>query len=258
MRTHHRTIATLHQRRWFYFKRRQFHYEWCALWKANNFFSTGVEIGCGDGDDEIKCWINVPWLFGIYLGLDGFVWARKVKRECRLTFSDSAINVTPWGRQDEWRNIDPWWVRGFHINMPWQMRWESTEILEHKCPMAAKRIWIETRHHRLKPFEALGQQDKVKGQVSEAYPYRYTLKSGEVQERRATVHVERREWRARWWPLIPRRKSCTSISVDFDDEVGEGTGSWKGGTTGCGYDMLDHETPLDCLRRMESERRFER
>jgi hypothetical protein len=48
----------------------------------------------------------------------------------------------------------------------------------------------------------------------------------------------------------------TSIEVGFDDEVGERTGSWKGGTIGCGYDMLPDESAVQCLRRMERERKF--
>lgn len=88
-------------------------------------------------------------------------------------------------------------------------------------------------------------------------PYRYTLKNGTIQDRIATYTVERREWRWRWlmwlpWPRLRR----TSIWVNFNDEVGERTGSWKGGTLGCGWEMLRGETPEQALRRMERERIF--
>ena len=46
------------------------------------------------------------------------------------------------------------------------------------------------------------------------------------------------------------------MSVNFSDEVGERSGSWKGGTLGCGYDLLKNETMEQCLRRMEKERKF--
>jgi hypothetical protein len=39
-------------------------------------------------------------------------------------------------------------------------------------------------------------------------------------------------------------------------ECGERKGSWKGGTLGCSYELLPNETPLDCLKRMEKERKF--
>lgn len=92
---------------------------------------------------------------------------------------------------------------------------------------------------------------------SESHPYTYTLQSGKVQHRTATVskrrHVLcRRAFKALGWPRWIRE----SIEVQFDGEVGERSGSWKGGTIGCGYDLRLGETMLDALRRMESERKF--
>lgn len=87
----------------------------------------------------------------------------------------------------------------------------------------------------------------------ETHPYTYVLRNGTVQSRAATIQVETRTWTRPW---LPRRLFKRSIDVRFSDEVGERTGSWKGGTTGCGYDMLPGETPLTTLRRMEQERKF--
>jgi len=91
----------------------------------------------------------------------------------------------------------------------------------------------------------------------EEHPYSYTLKSGEVQPRTATVSKRRHvltwvAFRRFGWPRWNRE----SIDVEFDDEVGERTGSWKGGTIGCGYDLKLHEPMVAALRRMERERVF--
>lgn len=88
--------------------------------------------------------------------------------------------------------------------------------------------------------------------------YSYTLKSGEIQKRKAKFYVEEREWRWRLFHpfAIGPKIVSKSISIEFDDEVGERTGSWKGGTIGCGYEMKPGETPLQSLRRMEAERKF--
>lgn len=93
----------------------------------------------------------------------------------------------------------------------------------------------------------------------ETFPYRYVLKNGEVQERTAIVDIHRITWCWRSWPfnrLYWPKKVLTSINVNFSDEVGEKTGSWKGGVTGCGYELKPGESPEVCLRRMESERTF--
>lgn len=85
------------------------------------------------------------------------------------------------------------------------------------------------------------------------YSYQYERESGEIQKRQATIHKETRVW---WRPWLPWKKIVRAINVDFNEEVGERTGSWKGGVMGCSYSMLPHESPLECLRRMERERRF--
>ena len=87
----------------------------------------------------------------------------------------------------------------------------------------------------------------------EAHPYTYKLKSGVVQERTATIKVETRKWTRFWFPF---KRVSKSIDIMFNDEVGERSGSWKGGCMGCGYEMLPNETPLQTLRRMELERNF--
>lgn len=91
----------------------------------------------------------------------------------------------------------------------------------------------------------------------EVYPYTYTLKNGTSQNRQATVKVVEREWRWRSlkWTKITAMKRRV-IDVEFDGEIGEKTGSYKGGCIGCSYDLLPNETPLESLRRMESERVF--
>lgn len=92
------------------------------------------------------------------------------------------------------------------------------------------------------------------GRYTETHPYKYTLSSGEVQEKQATVYKESRQWHRKWFPWIKMNR--TEISIEFSDEVGERSGSWKGGCIGCGYDVIKGETMLQTLQRMEKERKF--
>lgn len=88
----------------------------------------------------------------------------------------------------------------------------------------------------------------------ETHKYRYKLKNGEVQIRLATIKKESRRWTRTW---VPWTKTVVSMNVEFDGEVGEGAGSWKGGTIGCGYGMQPNESLSACLRRMERDRVFD-
>ncbi len=72
-----------------------------------------------------------------------------------------------------------------------------------------------------------------------------------------TIYVEEREWRPKWlkWTKI-FATTRRSIDIHFSKECGKKKGSWKGGTLGCSYTLLPNESPLDCLKRMEKERKF--
>jgi len=95
---------------------------------------------------------------------------------------------------------------------------------------------------------------REQGAYTETHPYTYTLKSGEVQERTAICSVEKRKWHRKWFPFLTMER--TVIDIEFNDEVGERTGSWKGGTIGCSYEMLPNESIKDCLKRMEQTRKM--
>lgn len=102
------------------------------------------------------------------------------------------------------------------------------------------------------PWEWRHREHKVLGEPSH-HLYQYVLRSGEVQYRVATITEETRLYTRPW---LPHRWLSRSIDIKFSGEVGERSGSWKGGTIGCSYKMQPHETPLAALRRMERERKF--
>ena len=87
-----------------------------------------------------------------------------------------------------------------------------------------------------------GSERGVGNTQSECTPTPVFLKSGEVQDRIATVDSKR----------ILARHGCTdrlaevdqeSIDVEFVRNGSASTGSWKGGTGGCGYDLVPREKP---------------
>jgi hypothetical protein len=85
----------------------------------------------------------------------------------------------------------------------------------------------------------------------ECHPYMNITNSMKVQMCDATVQIWEREWQ---WNGIS--KVDKDIDVQFSKELGSGAGSWKGGVIGCNYEMIEGETPLETLRRMERERQF--
>lgn len=136
-----------------------------------------------------------------------------------------------------------WGDRHKTFYMPWMWDHCKTEV---RRPDGS---WV--------PYVASYDNKEPDGREILTFPYRYTLKSGEIQDATATVYVERRTWKWRWLPRLPwPRLVRQSIDIAFDMEIGERSGSWKGGCIGCGWDMRPGETPEQTLRRMESERTF--
>lgn len=154
-----------------------------------------------------------------------------------------------------------WGERRWHRDWPWDFDYIRSSYLladgSWRTETSAKQAEVN-RHGR---DAAMAYHDECWSardlRWQEEHPYRYVLRSGEVQERIATIAITEREWRRRWLKWLPwGAKVVRSIEVDFSDEVGERSGSWKGGTVGCGYEMRPGEEPVDTLRRMERERAF--
>lgn len=137
----------------------------------------------------------------------------------------------------------------FHL--PWAMEWVRTSALK------VDGTWEhETRGNRKNFYE-----DKWKDVLmKESYPYRWTQTNEEgiqVREVIATIRVEEREWRPRWFKWTKAfREVDKSLDITFSEEIGKGVGSWKGGVTGCSWRILPGETVLRALNRMENTRKF--
>ncbi len=242
--------------------RREFRWEW-LFGKFSRNFAITASFGYGEDDRGVCLHICIPWLFSIYFVVSG-IYACK---ECQtgIGIHDSAIWFYPLPYSMENSSTDPWWRKNYCWHFPWDLDWYSTELLDGRGSVFPKDMKVVRREQKgdgkrgLKSFSENYENNKaLEASVSQRHPYVYMLKSGEVQNRIATVFCSRMTWRARWWPIIPRVKVQTSIDVAFDAEVGEGTGSWKGGCVGSGYNMLPDETILQCLWRMERELKFNR
>jgi hypothetical protein len=142
-----------------------------------------------------------------------------------------------------------WGRRPKRVRMPWVYEWHRTSHL------TKNNKWIQEY-----PGNHLETYDREKWSpilFSETYPVVCQGKRGDQYPANATITVAEREWRWFWlqWLPFPRRVS-RDIWAKFDDEVGAGRGSYKGGTVGCGMKMLPGETPKACLDRMIATRKF--
>jgi len=170
----------------------------------------------------------------------------KIKDEC--DFPEYGFYF--YGEDSQW--FDSFWLclgnKTFCFRMFWDWTWFRTSMLrkdgtwEHETKKDRKDFW----------------KDEWKDVLfSETHEYKYITENGKLQERLATIKVVEREWRWRsfMWLRFPR-KIIRDIEIEFNKEIGERVGSYKGGTIGCSYEMKKVETPYNTLKRMEMTRNF--
>lgn len=171
-----------------------------------------------DWHEQRRAWVRFG--FGLFRAAFSFPWSRIVPDEGQCSGPTYGFVFADDGLHLSWGKCKG--RRGDPmtvIAMPWQWRHREHKILS----------------------------------APEQHAYTYVLRSGEAQTRTATIQVESRLWTRPW---LPWRRLSRYIDVTFSDEVGERSGSWKGGVLGCSHDMRPGETALDTLRRMERERVF--
>ncbi len=178
------------------------------------------------------------------------------EREASLKIHSGTAWLKFGASQSGWRadshRGDPWYKRGLNFSInPFEWTFQRHEVRRTDGSWGpAEGYW---NHGKDQPVTYSGTD----GREVFTAPYFYILKDGDIQYRTATFCVDRREWRPRclqWTKMFAKVRTC--IDVWFDDEVGERSGSWKGGTIGCGWELRPDETPLEALHRMERTRKF--
>lgn len=159
-----------------------------------------------------------------------------------------------WRFGPEWQGDIHWsWgARSGIQSMPWG--WCKRRGDYQREYLAADGCWYPRDRF---PHEWVPEEDRGPAPATVQQPYPYLTVGGVFQDDiTATAHMERTHTVYRVFGVPVKRKTSYSIDVSFDKEVGSERGSWKGGATGCGYDMKPGETISEALRRMRRERSF--
>lgn len=233
-------------------------------------FTTGLHyftIGLSIGTHHSRRW-TFSFSPGWGIIFISFPWLSKKEYDC----NDDINFGFYYNDKTFWLNF---YKKTYCFHLPWSWDWTRTsyltdfnkrlfnktelELLEsivNNLDFVKSDWWMSETYktkYRIYPWEK-----KWKDLLHiENHPYKYKLKNGLVQTRNAEIYIAEREWRWRWfkWLKYPR-KIWRAIEINFDGEVGERTGSWKGGTIGCSYEMKPGEEIIDTLKRMEKERIF--
>ncbi len=139
-------------------------------------------------------------------------------------------------------------TKSWSRHLPWtQWRFVRKSLYD----LNGQHFWTEPTGRQVPGGPAWDEQERMREAVPKAV-FEFIDYDGE--HIKATTHIEEREWRFgegwfKWLSLFRRQKVRRSLDIKFSSEVGPEKGSWKGGTTGHGIDMLPGETPEQVFRR---------
>ncbi len=222
--------------RWF----TQDHEEYAAFsWKEKFRFLPSIRTMLLSGDrDNSHHTLLMEWLwfaFNIQL--------------CESSFPEDMNRTYGWGVSfhDDYLDIRLG-HKGKMIDLPFvRLLHQETHVLNY----LTMDVVFSTKGKKFSEYYE--EKEEAAKRHSKTFPFCYRLRSGEEQKVNATIFVSRMIWRRKWTPF---KYVKTYIDISFDGEVGPRAGSWKGGCIGCSYKLLPHETPLDCLRRLEKDTKF--
>jgi len=170
----------------------------------------------------------------------------ETRRELGISLAFDGLRIK-YGRQPDcwpgnksWSLQFSWWQTRLHRHSYYGLQGEHVATL------------LESdRHKHANWLDQHAHEEAVKETVPKAV---FELEDFDGTRIRCTTLIEEREWRRgngplKWLSAIFPSMVSRSLSMDFDKEVGYEKGSWKGGMTGSGIDVLPGELHEAALRR---------
>lgn len=212
-----------------------------ARWR--NLFS--VELQSGDEEDPECTFRVVAFGWALRVHLPTFMQPYKGSHEKRYGFSMHKSEngydfITIRYGPDTW---DSSTTKSWSKHLPWKQ-------------------WDHVRHSHYNPdgtlfaheIQGCGKWEENQKTEAACPTVQFEFEDYDGEHIIATCRIEEREWHRgegwfKWIKHFYPAKIRRSLDLRFSTEVGPEKGSWKGGTTGTGCDMLPGENPEQAFRR---------
>lgn len=214
--------------------------------EPNTYFDFLLQLTSGNSDEYPGCKLNLAfskWWFSLKLPRlfspekikveytstaateKNWYW-KSHEREYGISFAEGHMSVQ-YGRQTDTDTTTQQWS----CFLPWK----SWRLVRHTLYDAdANPFWSQ---YGKGPWDTLNAMRTACEKVT------FSFIDFDGEEIEATTMIEEREWHRgegwfTWLSHIYRPKIRRSLNIDFSKEVGKGKGSWKGGTTGHGIELI--------------------
>lgn len=164
-------------------------------------------------------------------------------REYGFTISDGSVFLR-YGPQTH----DSVTTKSKVIWIPWkQMRHVRFSLYD----LEGKHFWSQRKREDICGIDAYDAQRKAQAECPKCH---FVFADYDGQIITAATQIHEREWHHgigwfKWLSWFRKPFIRRTLDIEFSKEVGPEKGSWKGGTTGTGIDMLPGELHEDAFRR---------
>ncbi len=165
-------------------------------------------------------------------------------REFGFRFTDDMLTLYFGAQTHDSSTTQDWSWR-----IPWKV-WRHVRFSLYD--LKGDHFWTQfERQKKGLGFASFEQQRKKEDECPKA---KFEFEDYDGKRITVTTHIEEREWRwgdkwCKWLSWFKKPLIRRSLDLKFSEEVGPEKGSWKGGTTGHGIDMLPGELHEEAFRR---------
>lgn len=226
----------------------------------NDFWTFRIALSSGDDDDYPGCSFHLALLkFNLTLKLPQII-KPTTKKVIATTWNEETVKRIGrnWYEEKVEREYSIAWS-GDHVSIHYGALTHDSETDKYKGFFIP---WIQYRFVRLSYYNSDGKllfNEPKKHHWGIFFDTlvpksKFNLIDFDGEEIEATVHTLEREWRKgegyfKWISLFYKPIIRRCIEINFNKEVGEEKGSWKGGTIGHSIELLKDEMQDGAMKR---------
>lgn len=191
---------------------------------------------------------NIPnWIIPSFIDKNGVEYSR----EFSLVFIEDAIMVY-YGVQERY---------GSSQYKSWNIPWLNFRFNRHSAYNPNHTLFEDFEVNQAKQKRSTWNSDRD-ASIRDAVPkVLISFKDFDGEEIIATCHIEELEWLygtswCSWLSYIRKPLIRRVIEITFNKETGNRKNSWKGGTIGCGEDMIGIESIFSTFSRYANKNKF--
>ena len=186
----------------------------------------------------------------------GWKYPTKIQRDYGFSVDREALHIRYGIQPGEWSSKDP---KNSDHSKCYFIPWNAQRRISYKFFMPDNRFWMAAND---KPNGAINF-DLIQTAEKSVPKIKFSFNDYDGRPIIATCHIEETIYRRgtgffKWLGYIFPKTVYKRLAIEFDNETGRQSGSWKGGITGTSTEMKPSETALSAFQRYGTSDDYEK